>query len=348
MVDFITPLISGALSLFSGFGAQSAAKKQQKLQAAYEYVNKKAHDEQQAANELNKQAADSMNRELGQRLIDKYSFANIAKDADAAGFNPVTWLSGLGSAYGAMQQAGYNLQVATPFFGTSYSQSAPTAQVPSTMQVVGNALQAGFNTYQSNARVEQSQAFQREMLETQIAAREVNNRAGRGVIAESWFGSGNIPYSVSAGGLTTGDRVAGMPVTSRTGGLSAVTPIGQSDWKSDDVKVSNPWADRQDVAPVANAEAWTNRYGESEGVESASAVKVMLDDISWRLNKRTFALGMVQNWRDLFGYPVLNDGARGLSWGRPDKGYNPGLLPGFGYGSGGSFGGETFSTGGQF
>lgn len=344
----IGSLVSGALSLLSGFGAQQSAKKQQKLQAAYEYVNKVRHEEQQAANERNKAFADAANRETqaawnaentarGKMLVDRYSFANLASDADAAGFNPVTFLGAVGSTYGAMQQVGWNLQQTQPFFesafeGTTYNMSAPTAQVPSTMEVIGKGLSAGWNTYLSDQRVEQSQNFQREMLGLQMRGRTETvpgwDNSGR-VVAESFFGGGNIPYRVSSGIGVSGDRMGRTPMTD--------LPLGLSKWKPGDVDVTNPYQSGSPVAPVADADTWAKRYGESETMETITGVKTWLDDLSWDWNRRTWALGFKQNWRELFGYPTYNDGARGLSWGKPDQSYNPGMLPGFGYRTGEQF-----------
>lgn len=197
-----TALISGGLSLLSGFGARQSAAKQQKLQMAYEYQNR--------MNNLN----------TSKEILEKYDFKNIPRDAAAAGFNPVTYLGALGGSYGAMHQLGYSLQTS--------NMQAPTAQVPSMMEVVGNGLQAGFNTYLADARVQQSQNFQRELQMTQIRAIQANrgrpiaSASAGGVATRSaptptyaasnttFFGSGSIPYAISAGTIV-GGNITAMP-----------------------------------------------------------------------------------------------------------------------------------------
>lgn len=277
MVSFLGPLLSFGSSLLSGFGAQQSAKKQQKLQMAYEAANLQLR--QTVANEM----------------LTKYDFKNIPTDAMAAGFNPVTWINALGPSYGSLLSTGYTIK--------SQGQAAPTAQVPSGLEVFGGALSAGVNTFLSDQRTLQSQDFQRELVDRQLAG-QLKIAQSRGQTL-SFFGSGNSPYRVSQGPAVVGDRIARAPQTD--------TPLGLSEFKSDDVKVTNPYVSQDPVAPVANAEAWTNRYGESEAVEMAVAGKVLLDDASWWLNRRTFETGFRQNWRELFGYPVYPDQARGLS-----------------------------------
>ena len=67
------PLLSFGSSLLQGFGAQQSAKKMQKLQQAYEYQ------------------AWQVRQNVASEILGKYDFKNIPKDADAAGYNPVTF-----------------------------------------------------------------------------------------------------------------------------------------------------------------------------------------------------------------------------------------------------------------
>lgn len=206
-------LLSGGLSLISGLGSRQSAKKQQKLQAAYEYVNKVRQEEQTAANERNFQFAQDANREmhgraaiansaLGKAMVERASGRNIIADAELAGFNPTTWLTTMGGMYANLAGMGYEMQQVVPFQeqafqGSAYMMNAPTAQVPSMMEVVGNAATAGFNTLRSDYRVQQQQDFQREMLWTQLDAQAMRD-ATRGT--GTFFGSGQIPYRGAAGG----------------------------------------------------------------------------------------------------------------------------------------------------
>lgn len=182
-------LISGGLSLLSGFGARQSAQKQQKLQMAFEYQNR--------INNLN----------TSKEILEKYDFKLIPTHAAAAGFNPVTYLGALGGSYGAMHQLAYSMQTS--------NMQAPTAQVPSMLEVVGTGLQSGFKTYLEGSRIAQAQEFQRSQLQTQLSA--IQRNGGRPLQLPSavparnttFFGSGSIPYSVSAG-ATVGGRVGGL------------------------------------------------------------------------------------------------------------------------------------------
>lgn len=315
------PALSFGSSLLSGFGAQKSAKKQQKLQAAYEYQNS-----------LVQQWHNEANLARGQQIVKYYDPATRAvADAETAGFNPVTWLQNMGGMYSAMTQYGHQLQQAVPYF-----QNAPTAQVPSTLEVVGNGLQAGVQTYLSDRRVAQSQDFQREMLQTQLNAIQRNAKNG---VSQSFFGSGQIPYSVSQGGQMAGN-VGGT--TQLPGGLSkAFTPIGVWDPKAESAGFTNPYGYGSSIATgVADAGAMENRIGDADSpMEPGWYYKwwVTANDLS----KNSLGVNVPQGFRrgmaEVFGYPVYPDGARGLSWGRGAPGYNPGQLPGFGYSTGGQF-----------
>lgn len=235
------PALSFGSSLLSGLGSRQSAKKQQKLQAAYEYVNKVRQEEQNAANERNHQFAQAENREIGGRILAKYDLQNIARDADKAGFNPATWLAMAGPTYGAMIQTGYGMMTATPFQGEAYMMNAPTAQVPSMLEVAGGAITAGVNTYLADARVTQSQNFQREMLQTQISAIQRNGgkplKLGSApASAQTFFGSGSIPYAVAAGtaalsrgitapGPNAGSGVSGSLISVKPHEVTATNPL---------------------------------------------------------------------------------------------------------------------------
>lgn len=307
------PALSFGSSLISGLGARQSAKKQQKLQAAYEYQNFML---QQARNE--------QNAAQGRQIVAMYDPATRAVgDAMKAGFNPVTWLGAMGGMYSAMTQHGWNLQV-----GQDYFQNAPTAQVPSTMEAFGGALTAGVNTFLSDRRVAQSQDFQREMLNTQISAIQRNGgrpTSAMGVPASqrTFFGSGQLPYAVTAGPI---------------GSAKSTGELGFSVPEPGKAEVTSPWGYGTRVNPnVMDAGAYTQRYGEAEVAEMGIWGYNTAQDLSWRYFGRTIGGAASQGWRTIFGYPVLNDGARGVTWGKPDTSYNPGELPGFGYSTGGRF-----------
>lgn len=210
-------LITGGLSLLSGLGARQSAKKQQKLQAAYEYMNFVNRQADIITNRTWTNWKNDVDSSLGSdlqaranQLRDKWDPANVARDAEAAGFNPATWLYAMGGNYGTMQQAaesmwttGLGMKSPQIYLDDAYEQSAPTAQVPSMLETVGNAALAGWNAYRSDQRVEQSQNFQREMLQTQLSAIQRNGssifKSPTDAAKWTFFGSGQIPYSVTAG-----------------------------------------------------------------------------------------------------------------------------------------------------
>lgn len=134
----IDDMILGGLSfggqLLSGLGAQQSAKKQQKLEAAYEYQNFQLQE-----------AANAQNLSIGQQLVTMYDPATrLVGDAAKAGFNPVTWGAMMGGLYQNMTQYGWALQKPELYF-----QSAPKTAVPSTLSAIGGAISAGATTLAS-------------------------------------------------------------------------------------------------------------------------------------------------------------------------------------------------------
>lgn len=289
------PALSFGSSLLSGFGAQQSAKKQQKIQMAYEYQNY-----------LQRQ-------EIATQVLDRYQFANIPLDAESAGFNPVTYLNAMGGSYGAMHQLGWSLR--------SQGQSAPTVQVPSSLEVFGGAAQAGVSTFLADQRVAQSQDFQRQMLQTQISAIQKNGgkplRLSSAVPAANttFFGSGSIPYSVTAGAA----RVGGG------GGGNAPMVSGQSVLVGDEVKNPSPFQ-RQGWYSNPNwpgAQAVGDAYHEEGPVVYiyGNVVKPYVDTrYNWDIYKHIGVdlpgIRIEPADRNQLGY--YPDGARGLSWGRPN------------------------------
>lgn len=163
--------LSAAGSLLSGLGASSAAKKQAKIQAAYEYQNY-----------MLQESINAQNKAQGQQIVTMYDPATrVVGDAAKAGFNPVTWLNAMGGMYASMTQYGWALQKPEPYF-----QNAPTAQVPSVMSAIGGAISAGASTlnsaHQNAMRVDA--ANQSSMLQylasVQRARSEGNALAGLG------------------------------------------------------------------------------------------------------------------------------------------------------------------------
>lgn len=326
----IGPALSFGSSLISGLGARQSAKKQQKIQAAYEYQNYLLQERAQNYNRNITENRNAMMAGFGDQVLAQWNPANIALHADAAGFNPATWLGAMGGSYAAMQQYGYELKRPELVYDQPYMQNAPTAQVPSTMEAVGGALQAGVSAMLSDWRAADSRNFQREMLATQIAAVSANGgRPGSsmGVPASqrTFFGSGQIPYSVSAG-------------SSSVTRLPPAAIDGSSPWKVGDVDVTNPFMRGGYIDPTRpDAGALENRYGDDHPIPWIGGWVT-----GWADLRRTWAMHADRNalLPDEIGLtlnPSYNDGARGVSWGLPMGGYNPGQLPGYGYSRGGQF-----------
>lgn len=207
------PALSFGSSLISGLGARQSAKKQAKVQAAYEYQNyllkieenRRNRDEIITRNAVSKSVGldvsgygsvlvDLANEYKARAFSGATGTRNFAKEAEEQGFNPVTWLNAtagwqdqtqLGYAQLAadtmlqglnMKVQGSQMAIPEAYMEETYMMNAPTAQVPSATEAVGGALQAGVNTYLTDMRAVDSRNFQREMLATQIAA--INSRNG--------------------------------------------------------------------------------------------------------------------------------------------------------------------------
>lgn len=323
-----TALISGGLSLLSGLGARQSAKKQQKLQAAYEYQNFINRQADIATNRAWTNLKNDISATVGMdyqaranALRERWNPANAPRDAYAAGFNPVTWLNATSGIYGSMLQgaenmymAGGQLKIPEVYLQESYAQQAPTAQVPSALEVAGNAAQAGFNTFLTDMRAVESRNFQREMLATQIAAIQRNGgrpSSSMGVPAaqRTFFGSGQIPYSVTAG-------------------KPAPEVLGNSAWKAENVGVTAPFQNTMSNPNFSDAQTFGQRYGEESWLTTLYGMYLVPQDMMWANNRRNLWEGAAENWRRMTtrGYEWYPDGARGKSWGLP----------------------QTYSTGGQF
>lgn len=287
-------LLSGGLSLISSLGsrfaAQSQASKQRKIDA---YVN-------------------ATNKAIGESIIRNWGTPqSVVADAEAGGFNPVTWLQA-GGLQGMTQARLTGMQMQSP-------QMSSAPMIPSLLSAVGDAGSAMFKTYREDSRLLASQDFQREMFTRQQAAYAWNRGRPLGVAAPSaasqtFFGSGNIPYAVTAGRSFVG----GLPMKATD------TPLGLSDVKSDDVKISDPWQTGFGVSPVTpNANSVADRVGDEHPITWGYGWKVAGDDLSWNIFGRPMSGAMRQGWRTLFGYPTYPDGARGLSWGREAQGPSP-------------------------
>lgn len=300
-------LLAGGLSLLSGFGAQQSAKKQAKTQAAHDLIARLVNEENiRRDNEVRANLAKDVAKKakvitkklektpLVQKTetkgsvtssrtsdskTDNYSYVDtegMMKAAEAAGFNPVTFLNAGGlqaytqtgsrttlsdtqtditdmlvtntttghnaglSAQIQSQTDQFSAQLASP---TTYQMSATqVGKIPSTMEVIGDAGTAALNAYRQDEARQNNQDFQREMLNTQLAAIQKASGANK-------FGGGfgTVPSMSTSGGTTV------------TGGGGLTPKVGT---------VTNPWAGVGGVVSPSwpDAETVENRYAEGVSI----------------------------------------------------------------------------------
>lgn len=243
-------LISGGLSLLSGFGAKQSAAKQSRQQIIND----------NAANYYNEQQIAAMNaarRHLGERLLETPQWSkesNIQENrswvdtdammmaAERAGFNPVTFLNAGGlAAYTQSNTTSYRessgndpvaaFQMMMP---TANQRSATqAANIPSVMSIVGDAGQAALKSYQADARLQDSQAFQERLLNLKLSQLQQPSSKSRSGL-DTGFGS-----TPRTGGSGTSLVSSVLPFFARQGGLAPdvkapeVTDIGYYGWKQD-------------------------------------------------------------------------------------------------------------------
>lgn len=227
--------------------------------------------------------------------IDNYSYVDVdamMAAAEKAGFNPVTWLNAGGmQAYtqtgsrGLSQtqtdihesmsetltskrettRRGHNAAAAFALMSPEAAlvTASQAVNIPSTMEVLGNAGTAAFNTYRQDAARQQSQDFQREMLGLQLNAIQ-RARAGGGTQS----GTGT-PYTSTSGSTTVSSR-NGVPATGGgstgfAGGGGNGVPLGG--YPGDKVTVVNPYRfEGGTIDPTSpDAETQERRGGEIAG-----------------------------------------------------------------------------------
>lgn len=271
--------IAGGLSLLGGLSAQKAAKKTQRLNiitaqhkmkmdaAAIESARKhntlvanKLLREKEVTTEHTKGSVTNTASSVGysQNSVD---IKGMMAAAEAAGFNPVTFLRNGGlQAYlrndngthststdatdltvtttrkGHNAVAAYQMKLEQP-----YLMEAPTiTHVPGTGEVLAKAGQAAFSQYNDDRIRQGAQDFQRELLNTQLAA-----------IQQPGASTGSRSFYVP------GFSTSGSTITNNTqGGLSS-TPFEKKA-----ATLTNPFL-RAKVDPgYSDAEAIETRYGD--------------------------------------------------------------------------------------
>lgn len=206
--DLILGGLSAAGSLISGLGATQAAKKQQKLEAAYEYQNF-----------MHQEALNAQNLAQGQQIVTQYDPATRGVgDAYKAGFNPVTWMGMMGGMYAGMTQYGWSLQKPEAYF-----QSAPRTAVPSPLQAIGGAISAGTSTLASaHANTQRVDAANQASMLSYLAGVQ-RARAGGNAMS----GLGTPAFNSIAGQVMSG---GGAAAALSLGRMAAPRPSKLNDW----------------------------------------------------------------------------------------------------------------------
>lgn len=274
---------NAGLSLLSGIGARNSAKKQGRLQMM----------EDARMDQLNQERLWHVNKkreELGRELLTIEEKTTVADnswqtqtgDVDyegfmaagaKAGFNPVTWLnSGALSLFARNKvqnggevtttRTGHNAADAFKLMAPDMLAGSPTqiAKVPDMMEVLGGAGQAGLSMFKDLYKMDQSQAFQTNMLDRQLSA-----------IAQRQMGGGVMPGGSSYGPSISTGGAAGL------GGALNIISQGSKDkdmvwpsmeqpsdqmWKNDETKTGNPfppswgWKNPPGFAQTSSWEDW--------------------------------------------------------------------------------------------
>lgn len=278
--------LTGGMSLLSGLGAQSSAKKQQARQM----------EEDRRMDNINRESFATDNRvrmALGRELLDvpetttehvednRWTSTRTASRGDIdmdsfmaagakAGFNPVTWLNAGGlSAYartwgetdtqngGAMTttttKRGHNAADAFKIMMPETFQGTPSQmqRIPSTMEAIGGAGTAALSMLNTSHNQSLSRDFQTSLLDRQLSALAQRSQGGSPVLPSV------------GGGVGRSGGTAGPAVT--TSGLAslALNPQGFNvhmpdftKWKVEPAQRTNPfyqwvvdpkWADTQSV-----------------------------------------------------------------------------------------------------
>lgn len=203
---------------------------------------------------------------------DNYSFVDtkaMMQAAEDSGFNPVTWLNAGGmqaytqtgsrgrtvsqtdtwaeSSYGRERSAwskdsgvvtetkkGHNAAAAYALMSpeSALVQSSQVAKVPSILETIGDAGQAGLKSYIAESTRLQGQDFQSKLLDRQLAAiADANKRNG----GTSTVNQGTPSYTTSGGTTTTGGKASG------TGALSDPNTTGMDPQKVATINPFQQW-----------------------------------------------------------------------------------------------------------
>lgn len=259
---FLGALIGGAVSLVGGLLGSNAAKKRDK-------ENRKAAEKLAATPQVTEEKTVSKTVNTNESWVDT---ERMMADAEAAGFNPVTWLmaGGMGAYTQSKQTQDYEVNGKTVTTGQNAAAAAQLAQptAPSFGEVLGGALTTGFNLWNDERKQQQANLFQKELVDMQIKGRA---QPGAYSGPRSFYAPTRVhqgPLAVKASAYPTGEPT--MPDTG-------------------DVTVTNPWRVWSVDPTQRDVSALQERYGDSELLDTINGIVRLKDDVLYNVTGATAA-----------------------------------------------------------
>lgn len=271
-IALLTAALSAGGSFLSSMGAGQASAKQGRLQMIEDNMNRLRNDEKLA--EVN-----AKRERLGRELLTIEETTEIEQHnsswvdvpamlaaADAAGFNPVTFLNAgalgaytQGHSYNRTTRTGHNAADAFKMMLPEYalSQASQVPQQPSMLSALGGALTAGTNAFGQQYRADQSYDANMARVLASTAMRGMGLSDGNGFSMTSGGGTSPIALAAAAG-LSGGSRAPGDGNASEK--LTDL-PYPQN-WKPGDVDATNIFRNLFIDSSAPNAEQASDRYGD--------------------------------------------------------------------------------------
>lgn len=272
-------LALGALSLggslLQGLGAKQASGKQARLQMIADGLARQENERQLAQVNAKREA-------LGNEFIAMSDPRQAVADAEAAGFNPVTWLSaGYGTRMSALSDA-YKMMI--PEYALAQASQIP--QQHSMLSALGAGLSSAGAAMGTQYRANQAYDLNMSKIDASMEQFMMGLSGRNGVTSALSYGMGGAAVGAGSGGA------------SRSGGVSAL-PY-PSKWEQGKVEVTNPHRSWQVDKTQADAEAYGTRYGEI-AEEVFGAYNLLADSVKQFSGKTigewgTIARGAASNW----------------------------------------------------
>lgn len=276
---FLGALIGGAVSLVGGLMGRSDAKKKDKAAAEAAKVPQVTktdsktytHEELQVKNKTTNKAHQVTNTSI--------SLTDMVKEAEKAGFNPLTVLrAGLGGAFSktesrqnqvsestTLQDQKYWSKVNGESVTTGHNAMAAVPTAPSLGSVVSNAASTAFDIYRQDAARAADAAQQRQMQDAALRGIQAANSG----MSRSMY----VPSTVTAGPALSS---AGSAALARG---APVTPTYETP------TVTNPYKSFKVDTGAPDAEAAETRYGDV--LSNIFGVKNWIDDVLYNITGTT-------------------------------------------------------------